>query len=216
MKIKIFNTSFLNFKNQCYLVYDNFIGILIDPSWNYSLINNFLKYNNIILKAVLLTHSHFDHTNLANKFSKVYNVPVYMSQIEIDFFNFNCKNLVGILHLETLHLSNIKIQNISTPGHTIGSSSFLIDNHLFTGDSIFIEGVGLCDLKSGDPHQMYTSVQFLKEYLNENTCFWPGHSYGKEPGKSMVFLLKNNIYFQFTTAESFVKFRMRKKSSFYI
>lgn len=206
--IKMFKVDNLVIKNQCYLIYKNDVGILVDPAWNYDLINDFLIQNSIHLKAILLTHSHIDHTNLAEKFSKNNNAPVFMSDKEVDYYDFQMINLHKVYHLEEIIIDAFRVLPIVTPGHTEGSTCYLIENNLFSGDTIFIEGVGICNLNNAE--KLYDSVQFLKEYLPYNTLCWPGHSFGEQPGKDFNFLLKKNIYFQIESKNHFVKFRTRK------
>lgn len=206
--IKMFkvNNSFI--VNQCYLIYKNGVGILIDPAWDYDLINEFLVQNNIHLKAILLTHSHIDHTDLAEKFATTVNIPVFMSNYEIEYYSFKMQNLKPVFHLQKMMIDAFNILPIVTPGHTIGSTCYLIENNLFSGDTVFIEGVGICDNKNAG--KLYDSVQFLKVFLSNTTLFWPGHSFGSSPGKDLNYLLKNNIYFSFKNKIDFVQFSTRK------
>lgn len=206
--IKVFKVSNSFIKNQCYLIYQNNVGVLIDPAWEYDLINDFLIENNISLKAVFLTHSHIDHTNLAEEFAISRNIPVYMSREEIDNYGFNCFNLQRIEHLNTIMIANLDIIPIITPGHTFGSVCYLIDNNVFTGDTVFIEGVGICNRI--DAHKLYNSIQFLKKHLLDTTLFWPGHSFGEFPGRDLNYLMRHNIYFQFENIKHFVDFRTRE------
>ncbi|PHR18567.1 MAG: MBL fold metallo-hydrolase [Fluviicola sp.] len=210
MKVKTFKVSSSYFKNQCYIVYNESSGLLIDPAWDYDIINSFLIDQSISLKGILLTHSHHDHVNLVDQFTEKYNVPVFMSKTEADDYYFSCKNLHTIEHLEVFQLDTIMVKALLTPGHTSGGTCFLVDHHLFTGDTVFIEGIGICDQKGSDVNAMFDSVQFLKSYLLDDTIFWPGHSFGQEPGKSLSFLMENNIYFQLEQRKYFTGFRMRK------
>ncbi len=213
MNIKVFKVSFQILHNQCYLFYKNGKGILIDPAWDYQLIQDFLLENNITLKGILLTHSHVDHTNLAQQFSEEYHIPVFMSAVEIDDYQFKLPDLKEVYHLQEFKVDDFTITPLHTPGHTSGSICYLVDHHLFSGDTVFIEGVGICAGKNSCPDKMYDSVQFLKKYLSQDTVIWPGHSFGQTPGKTLSFLLQNNIYFQFTNKTHFVNFRMRKNQS---
>src|SRR5579859_501020 len=144
MNVKSFFVSFLFVKNQCYLAYKDGMGILIDPAWKYHLIDDFLTENGIVLKAVLLTHSHIDHTNLAQKFARQHQVPVFMSGMEIDTYEFDCLSLTRVDHLQEIKVGDFRITPLLTPGHTAGSVCYLIGRHLFSGDTVFIEGVGIC------------------------------------------------------------------------
>ncbi|MCW3465914.1 MBL fold metallo-hydrolase [Chitinophaga nivalis] len=211
MTVKTFHTSRFFIKNQCYLIHENNTGILIDPAWNYKLINRYLQDNQITLAGILLTHSHIDHSHLAEKFARQYRVPVFLSGIETDHFQFDCINLQRVLHMQEISLAGFNITPILTPGHTPGSVCYLIDQHLFSGDSIFIEGVGICAGK--DIYKLYNTIQFMKQYLHKDTLFWPGHSFTEQPGKDMDFLLRHNIYFQLKSKEHFLNFRMKTNGS---
>lgn len=185
-------------------------GVLVDPAWDFEYINDAITGQKIEIIGVLLTHSHSDHTNLAEKFARLYNCPIYMSAIEIDYYGFESAYLKPIYHLDPIELGLFAILPILTPGHTKGSVCYLIDNELFTGDTFFIEGVGICEGKEKNAADLYDSVQLIKDRVLLNTKFWPGHSFGEKPGKDLAHLLKNNIYFQFEHKQDFVKFRMRK------
>ncbi|KIO77390.1 hypothetical protein TH53_09685 [Pedobacter lusitanus] len=206
--MKLFRVSEEQMKNQCYLIYDQQSGILVDPAWDYELINNFLLDHQIELKGILLTHSHRDHINLAPVFAAAYDVPVYMSAIEIEQYNFSCSNLVAVRHLEELVIGNFHINPVITPGHTAGSTCYQIGAHCFTGDTIFIEGVGTC--KAEDAGALFDSVQFFKRYFPKKMLIWPGHSFGYTPGRDLDFLMTNNLYFQIDDKTLFADFRMRK------
>jgi glyoxylase-like metal-dependent hydrolase (beta-lactamase superfamily II) len=210
MKIECFKVTNGFINNQCYLIHKNGKGVLVDPAWDFMQIHNFLLTNNIYVIGVLLTHSHVDHVDLVNDFAKKYACPVFMSAIEIDFYGFQSINLEQVEHLKIVNLEEFVIIPILTPGHTKGSICYLINEELFTGDTFFIEGVGLCDCIGGNVNDMYNSVQFIKSFVSDTTKFWPGHSYGKKTGQELKYIMKNNIYFMFETKSHFTKFRMRK------
>jgi glyoxylase-like metal-dependent hydrolase (beta-lactamase superfamily II) len=207
--VKTFFVSFLFIRNQCYLVHRDGAGILVDPAWQYDLIEEFLLSEGVALKAILLTHSHVDHTHLAGRLAQQYGVPVFMGREEISYYKWDCPNLIGVDHLQPLSIGGFTVMPIHTPGHTAGSMCYLVEGHLFSGDTVFMEGVGICTGRGADVERMYDSVQFLKGYLPAETLFWPGHSFGKPPGQDLAYLLQNNIYLQLGR-HRFVEFRMRK------
>ncbi len=86
------------------------------------------------------------------------------------------------------------VQCILTPGHTAGSVCYLFQKWLFTGDTLFTEGCGWCRSLGGDAEAIFESVQRLKRLIDNNVKIYPAHSYGQEVGKTMEFLLMNNIY----------------------
>lgn len=204
--------QFKVFMNYCYLSIDQNSrqAVIIDPAWDFGMLSKEIGKANLDLQAVLLTHHHLDHSNLAGKFASYYDVPVYMFHEEIDYYGFRCKNLVPILSAQDFQTGEINIKPYLTPGHTKGSGCYLIKNHFFTGDTLFAEGCGLCNLDGGDPLEMYQSLQLIRGSISNETLIYPGHSYGTPPGKSFEFLLENNIYLHFSEYEKFAAFRMRK------
>ena len=204
--------SKLGFKNYCYLIIHTKTreAVLIDPAWELDKIEEVIAFHQVKLTAILLTHHHFDHINLAEPLARRYQIPVLMSKIESDYYHFSCYNLTYIEQLETIAFNHIKITPILTPGHTKGALSYWIDKALFTGDTLFIEGCGICTGRGGDPEAMFESLAYLKDTLLPETKIYPGHSFGQEPGKAFAYVAQNNIYLQFTNCEDFVAFRMRK------
>lgn len=193
-----------------YLTYDEekTSALLVDPAWDYMNIKNNLA--GLPLQGILLTHHHYDHVNLADKIARQWNVPVFMSREEIDFYHFRCLNLHAIENEEPIRFGNCTIKPFLTPGHTKGGMCYKTENAVFSGDTIFIEGCGMCDLDGGSPYEMYETITRCKELFNGTDIVYPGHSYGEQPGKSMDFLLSNNIYFNLDDRDKFVEFRMRK------
>lgn len=210
--IEQLRVRFFNFVNFVYFIIDEKTRetAIIDPSWNPFKVQSILKKLDCSLTSILLTHSHFDHINLVNWLIKKYNPQVYMALDEINFYNFRCKNLNPIEGDSAIKLGETEILSIFTPGHTIGSVCYLLPGHLFTGDTIFIEGCGLCDPNGGDPSRLFKSIRKIKESVQPDVRIFPGHSYGKCPGYTLNNLKKENIYLQIDDEMLFVNFRMRK------
>ena len=200
-------------KNFSYFVFDRDSkdGVIIDPAGDLEQIESHISDHHVNLSKVLLTHYHFDHVYLTNTLARRYNIQVLMNKIEIDYYGFNCRNLFAIDDSETIFIGQCKVNVIHTPGHTKGSTCYLIGNNLFTGDTLFIEGCGLCFGEGANPNEMFDSLQQLKSRIDSHTFIYPGHSYGQGPGKRFDYLLKNNIYLQIDNRDHFVSFRMREK-----
>ncbi|MUL34428.1 MBL fold metallo-hydrolase [Priestia megaterium] len=201
--------------NYTYLIVNelNHKAIIIDPAWELEKITGLLKQLKVELSAILLTHSHYDHTNLVESLTELYDLKVYMSAVEIECYEFNCKNINSIEDLEVLSIEGIKITCLLTPGHTKGGMCYLVKDSLFTGDTLFIEGCGICDGDGGNPEQMYESIQRIKQIIPLNTRIYPGHSFGKKPGLRLIDLMKENIYCLIENKKTFVDFRMRKNNN---
>ncbi len=200
------------FKNNCYLLIDENTkeAIAIDPVWDLKKVENQLNSYQAKLISIFLTHSHPDHTHLADKLAKKHYCQVFMSRNEAEFYHFNCQNLELFSSEDTLKSGHFSIIPIITPGHTKGSTCFLIENNLFTGDTLFIEGCGMCVDAGSDIVDLYKSINRLKETIRPDTRVFPGHCYGILPGKPFSFLLENNIYLQLNDYKQFVTLRMRK------
>ncbi|PWU67371.1 MBL fold metallo-hydrolase [Gracilibacillus dipsosauri] len=199
------------FINYSYLIVEpnSRNAIVIDPAWELEKITKLLKKNNAKLRAILLTHSHYDHTNLVPTLSEAMQPDVFLSQKEINASGFRCERLHAINDNDSLSLGGLSFRCLLTPGHTTGSMCFYLGNSLFTGDTLFTEGCGVCIRPGGSPEAMYSSIQRLKREIKNDVCIFPGHSFGMPPGQTMEHLRKNNIYLQLNR-EHFIKFRMRK------
>lgn len=204
---------FAFFKNYSYLLTD--MGTketaLIDPAWEFAKINSVIIGQGLKITAILLTHSHFDHVSLVKAFTRHYYPRVYMSAKEVAYYKFKCSNLCPVEHNYQIKLGETTITCLETPGHSAGSMCFLLPDALFTGDTVFIEGCGMCQTPGGNPLEMYQSIQLIKERVDPGVAIYPSHSYGKEPGYPLRYLLANNLYFRFESGPEFVTYRMRPR-----
>jgi glyoxylase-like metal-dependent hydrolase (beta-lactamase superfamily II) len=197
-------------KNYTYLVVDSGSreALIVDPAWQMEKIDQALAITRAWLRGVLITHSHPDHTHLAEPVAKKYDCPIWMSKEEIADSGFNARQLIGIDPVPW-RVGQMLIEPILTPGHTRGCTCYLIAGNLFTGDVLFAEGCGICpDIEAA--HAMFASLEALKNRLRPQTRIFPGHSYGKAPGQAMWRLLKENVYLQFPNKHSFAAFRLRR------
>ena len=78
---------------------------------------------------------------------------------------------------EIINIENLKIKSLYTPGHTSDSYSFLLDNYLFTGDTLLINGTGRTDFQNGSSKDAYNSLFNNLLKLPEETLVYPGHDY---------------------------------------
>lgn len=183
---------------------------IVDPAWELDTIVETLGSLDAELTAILLTHSHFDHVNLVRPLLKRFRAEVYMSRQEIEFYKYSCKHLNATQHLDPIAVGQTAVSCLFTPGHTAGSTCFLLPDSLFTGDTVFTEGCGMCHTHGACPEKMFSSIQEIKKAVPQHVRIYPGHSFGMEPGQTLRRLMKENIYFQIEEKAKFVDFRMRK------
>lgn len=198
-------------RNYSYLIVDKVSkqAAVIDPAWQFESFNRIMTENKYILSLVLLTHSHYDHTNLVDDLVNRYSIKVFMSLKEIEYYSYKCENLYELYDGDIISIGSTSISCMSTPGHTAGGMCYILNDLMFTGDTIFIEGCGICNEKGGCPSLMFDSIQRVKREVHGHTKIYSGHSYGKEPGNQLNYLLKMNVYMQLDNIDVFIKFRMR-------
>lgn len=177
---------------NCYVVYDNasLDAIIIDPGLNYDDIVAFVKNNSLNVKAILLTHGHFDHTMSCNKLQKN-GYKVYISKDDaymcdsaefnfakdnnIDFPNYTPDYLIN--DENELNLGTIYVKILKTPGHSKGGLSYVIGDNLFTGDTLFEHGYGRTDLNGGNFRDILSSIKKLRTLVKQGYKLYCGHDY---------------------------------------
>ena len=75
----------------------------------------------------------------------------------------------------TIQLGETGIRTLHTPGHTPGSACYQVGDELITGDTLFVFGCGRCDLRGGDPEQMFVTLKDMAARLPASTIIRPGH-----------------------------------------
>lgn len=211
LKVHVIRTSCMGMVNYVYVGIDKNTkkAFVVDPAWNRGGIEQCLMEEGAQLEAILLTHSHRDHVNLADSMAKWHNCPVYMSREEASYYRYSCFNLQTFSDGEEIYIGDTKISCILTPGHTAGGTCYLADMGLFTGDTVFIEGCGLCKFEGGSADKMYDSFQRLKHSISNEVLIYPAHRYKNMVGMNMGNVKRNNIYMQLDRREDFVSFRNR-------
>ena len=181
---------------------------IVDPS-NVKLIEAEISKNFFSPKMILLTHSHFDHTEGVAELVKKLAIPVYMHENARGRVNVLDEMAVYIKGGEKIKLENIFIDVIDTPGHIDDAVCFYLkeDKALLTGDTVFVEGCGRADLEFSKVEDLFKSLQKIKK-LPDDTKIFPGHDYGKKPWSTIKDEKKNNPYFKVKTLDDFIKLRL--------
>jgi len=200
------------FINYTYLLVDavTMDAVIVDPGAGYDTIANLVYRTGSHVKAVLLTHHHSDHSEMASAFADNYDIPVFISRIEHDFYGFTSSHLVPFSPDSTIRAGGLEFFAHHAPGHTLGGVCYQADDCLFTGDTLFIEGCGMCFGRGSSPVDLYQSLQRIKTRIGPSVMIYPGHSYGIEPGIPFSDVLRENIYLHLNNIDHFIAFRMRK------
>ena len=197
--------------NFIYLIQDQSSkrAAIVDPAWEIDKVIDFAQQQNFQITDVLLTHSHYDHTNGLTQILKAYDAHLHLLEVEAQFWGE--KLTKPILHHDgdTIQIGKTKIEILHTPGHTPGSACYYFDGHLITGDTLFIFGCGRCDLIGGDPKKMYYSLKKLGAELPAQTIIHPGHHYANKPSSTLEEQLKRNPFMQFDNVADFIHYRMQ-------
>lgn len=179
-------------KTNTYFIENEISVILVDPASDYDLIKKKLNQINKPLKAILLTHAHFDHIGALDDVVAKYQVPVYMHRLEFDFLTDTYKNgsekfkqyglepITSNVSPNQLDEGSVEIEGfqfnvLHTPGHSPGSLSFVFDEFAVVGDTLFKQGIGRTDLYKGDYETLVASILDKIFELDEDLPLFPGH-----------------------------------------
>lgn len=184
--------------------------VVIDPAWDVDYLLKEAKEHNLSIKAALVTHGHYDHTNGIEGLLSILDIPVYINKKEAEFFKFNWgkENVKKVESGDMVRIGNIEIQFVHTPGHTPGSQCFLASNNLVSGDTLFINGCGRCDLPGGDVEQMFDTIYNKLMKMRSDTIIFPGHNYAEKRQDTLANQKLTNPYMQYDNLTNFIGKRM--------
>ena len=176
---------------NCYILRLNNDAILVDTAGDGDVIDKYIVNNNLNLIAIFITHGHYDHIEALDFLHDKYkDAKIYLSKDEIQVVENNEYSLmdhnlkdttlksINLLNNDSIiKLLNLDIRVINTPGHTKGSTSYYIEDLkvLFSGDTLFKDTYGRCDLPTGDMKEIAKSVGIELMKLPDDTLVFPGH-----------------------------------------
>ena len=176
-------------------------ALIIDP-----VIDNVNDYSNLLeelelkLVKVIDTHIHADHITAMNELNKRTNCSRIMGEKSksevID---------IKIKEDDEIKIDNIKLKAIYTPGHTDCSYSYLMDDRVFTGDTLLINGTGRTDFQNGNARQQYDSIFNKLLKLPENTIVFPAHDYNGKKHSTIGSERDNNPRLQVNSVDQYVE-----------
>ena len=165
-------------------------AVLIDCSETIEKLLTDIKELDVKVKYILLTHGHFDHVMGVNDMKKKLDAKVLInekdkSQVEMTktilstfgiYVDKNPEYDEFIDKNTELKIGDIPIKVFETPGHTEGGLSYLIENKVFTGDTLFKHYVGRTDLPGGNFAKLESSIKNILYKLDDTTEVFPGHN----------------------------------------
>lgn len=177
--MKVYSLMLGSYQTNCYLAADDDgVCAVIDPGYTPERVLEAAQRYGLTIRAVLLTHGHFDHVGGVHGVAEAARCPVWLCEADTALPE---RLTAGPLYYtdtyadgDTVEVGSLRFTVLETPGHTPGSVCLLCENVLFSGDTLFAGSCGRVDLAGGVPAQMGASLKRLAE-LPGNYAVLPGH-----------------------------------------
>ena len=178
-----------SFGANTYLIVSGGEAFVVDPAVSVDKITNAAAEMGAVIKGILLTHGHFDHTVALDTLRRALSIQAYIHEDDAEMLTDGRKNAYydfygkesryapaeNLLHNGSIiQIGDEKLTVIHTPGHTKGSVCFLGNGFLVTGDTLFADSIGRTDLWSGNMTAMSCSLEQLRT-LPQDIKIYPGH-----------------------------------------
>ena len=193
--MKIFTMPLGDYQTNCYLVWDEEKNCaVIDPGYEAERILAKLQTEGLTLRAVLLTHGHFDHVGAVKALAEKTGASVWLNEKELNLPPFLTAGSLyytdGYAEGDLVTVGALNFSVLETPGHTKGSVCLRCGDALFTGDTLFAGSCGRTDL-GGSWQEMEQSLRRLRQ-ISENLQVFPGHG----PASTLDAERRSNPYFR--------------------
>ena len=195
-------------ENNCYFIHreGESEAVFIDPNSQGDRLFVRLREKGLEIKAILLTHGHFDHIMGANEMRNVSGAKIYALEEEAELLadpqmnssfkvgkSYTVKPDILLKDGDVVTVGSINLKVIGTPGHTIGGCCFYFEEArmVICGDTIFAESVGRTDFPTGNMKKLLASIEDKIFTLPEDTKLYPGHG----PATTVGHEKENNPFF---------------------
>ena len=196
-------------KENCYIVSNKKKdALIIDPGGDEKSIIQYIEDNNINVGAIVNTHAHYDHVGAITKLKDKFLIPSFLHSEDAKLLKtanlyaklFDDSDFIKIptvdYYLDKIdiqdYIASFPIKILFTPGHTRGSVCILIEDCLFTGDSLLNGKIGRIDLPGGDEKALKESLKGIAK-LPKHISIYPGHGTSSTIGYELRY---NNNFIQ--------------------
>jgi glyoxylase-like metal-dependent hydrolase (beta-lactamase superfamily II) len=124
---------------------------IVDPAWDAKGIADAAERAGYRITSVFATHSHFDHVNAAAELRELTGARLYANEHEAPLLEKTAQGWRGTKDEEVVRVGDVPVTCMHTPGHTPGSQCLLVEGRVLTGDTLFVDNIGRCDLPGSDP-----------------------------------------------------------------
>ena len=178
--MKVYALPLGDYQTNCYITHadDETKCLIIDPGYQSEDILDVCKEKGLEIAAILLTHGHFDHVGAVKELAAETGCDVYLHEADLSMPPMMTAGKLYYTHTydeaDVLELAGLSVQVLHTPGHTPGSVCLKIENHLFSGDTLFAGSCGRTDLPGGS---WKTIQESLRRLAGLEGSYWvhPGH-----------------------------------------
>jgi hydroxyacylglutathione hydrolase len=174
-------------------------ALFIDPAGNEEELVGMIQEKKLILKYLVNTHGHADHTCGNQKVKALTGAKIVMHEMDDRVFNSPEGEIMArqwgfapsppaditVNDGDMIVIGDLSLRVIHTPGHSPGGICLHSDGHLFTGDTLFVGGIGRTDLPGSSHEQFMRSIREKLLTLPPETVVWPGHDYGMRPSSTI-------------------------------
>lgn len=177
-------------------------ALVIDPAAEGESIVREAEKKGLKIKYIVNTHSHIDHVMGNKKMKDLTGALIVIHELEAPYLAHQPAHLMSMFRAEAsppaditvkendvITVGDVSLKVLHTPGHSPGAICLYTDGLVFTGDTLFVGGVGRTDLDGGSSRTLVSSIRDKLFSLPDSTVVLPGHNYGEAP-KSTIGLEK--------------------------
>jgi glyoxylase-like metal-dependent hydrolase (beta-lactamase superfamily II) len=193
--------------------------VLVDPAWDVESLLETAQKDDMKVVGALASHYHPDHlggemmgyvVEGATRLLELAPVKIHVHDHEVPWVKRICglsgSDLQPHAGGDILHVGKIPVQFLHTPGHTEGSSCFLVaGSRLVAGDTLFVGACGRVDLPGSDPAEMYRSLTQRLSRLSDDVVLYPGHDYGARPTSTLGEERRSNYALRVPSLEEWLR-----------